>query len=113
MISKKGSQILLRSVTTKEWVMPLSHQVADSDRGRSTSSYVRNFDGNVKVGDKFMNRRRHLHPRQLGGNPNNGKIGTDGRNETNEYRFPEPPSHFANFFASQAIVFLDDCAYGH
>ena len=68
---------------------------------------------------QFMDRRRHLHPRQLGGNPNNGnndtngKIGTDGRNETNEYRFPEPPSHFANFFASQAIVFLVDCAYRH
>ena len=60
-----------------------------------------------------MDRRRH---RQPGGNPDNGsggnlkngkndKIGTDGRNGTTEYRFPEPPSHFANFFASQSIVF--------
>ena len=26
------------------------------------------------------------------------KIGTDGRTRTNEYRHPDPPSHFANFF---------------
>ena len=62
-----------------------------------------------------MDRRRHLRFRKLGGNDNNGKndingknenIGTDGRNGTNEYRFPEPPSHFANFFASQFFFFL-------
>ena len=27
----------------------------------------------------------------------------DVRNGTNEYRMLEPPSHFANFFASQSI----------
>ena len=65
-----------------------------------------------------MDRRRHpLHLRQLGGNRNSGendingkndKIGTDGRNGTNEYRLLEPPSHFANFFASQSIFFLKE-----
>ena len=84
-------------------------QVADSDRGRSTSINVRNSDGNVKIGDKFIDRRRHLHPRH----PNNGnttgkndKIGTDGRNGTNEWRLPERPSHFAHFFSSKSIVFF-------
>ena len=33
--------------------LKLPHQVSDSDRGRSTSSYVRNFDGNVKIGDNL------------------------------------------------------------
>ena len=88
MISKKAARSLA-TVSHQEGM----GQVADSDRGRSTSSYVRNSDGNVKIGDKFIDRRRHLHPRQPGGNPNNGKndttgkndkIGTDGRNETNE-----------------------------
>ena len=100
--------------TRKEREMLIFHKVADSGRGRPTSSYVRNSDANVKIGDKFMGRRLHpLNPRRPGGNPNNGKndingkndkVGTDGRNWTNEFRFPWPPSHFANFFASQSIV---------
>ena len=58
-----------------------SHQEADSDRGRSTSSYVRNSDGNAKFGDKCMDRRRHLHLRQPGGNPNNGKNDANCKND--------------------------------
>ena len=68
--------------------LPFSHQVAVSDRGRWTSNYERNSDGNVQVDDKFMDRKRHpLHPWRLGGNPNNGKNdtnGADGKNGTNE-----------------------------
>ena len=95
--------------------MPLSHQVTDSNRSCSTTSHVRNFDGNVRVGDKFVDRRLHLHPRQLGGNSNNGKNDINGKDDkigkdvsffTNENRFPEPPSHFANFFTSQSIGFI-------
>ena len=44
-----------------------------------------------------MDRKRHLHLRQLGGTDINGKadkIGTDVMNGTNECRFSEPPSHF-------------------
>ena len=60
----------------------------------------------------FMDRKRLLQLRQPGGNPNgknddngkNDKIVTDGRTWTNEYRFPDPPSHFANFFSGQSIV---------
>ena len=65
----QGSQISCHGLidTRKEWWMLISHQVAGSDEGRSTSSYVRISDGNVKIGDKFIYRRRHLHPRQLGG----------------------------------------------
>ena len=87
--------------------MPKSHQVADSDRGRSTSSYVCNFDGNVKTGDTFMDR---FSLDNLVGTPTlirtapsskNVKIGTDGKNGTNEYKILEPPSHFGVFLASQ------------
>ena len=62
----------------------------------------------------FDDRRRHLHLGQPGGNPNTGKndtngkddkIGTDGRNGTHEYGLPEPPSHFAIFFASHSYFF--------
>ena len=70
------------------------------------SRILRNSDGNVKIGHKFMDRKRHpLQSRQLGGNTNNGKkddngrkddkIGTDGRTGTNEYRHPDPTRHFA------------------
>ena len=58
-----------------------SHQVADSDGGRLTSIYVRNSDGNVKIDDKFIDRRRHLHPRKPGGNHNNGKNDINGKND--------------------------------
>ena len=40
-------------------------------------------------------------------NGTDDKIGTDGRNGTKQYRFHEPPSHFANVFASQSIFFVD------
>ena len=82
----------------------------ENDSDHSTNSCDQTWNGEVKIIERLMDRRRHLRFRQLGGNPNNGKndingknenIGTDGRNGTNEYRFPEPPSHFANFFASQ------------
>ena len=79
----------------------------ESDSDKSTNSSVQSFDGTVEFIVKFVDRRRHL--RQLGGNPNNGKndkIGMDGRNGTNVYRFLEPPSHYASFFASQSMAFL-------
>ena len=100
-------------------LVPKSHHVADSDRGRSTFSDVRSFDGNVRIGNKFLCRRRHLHRQQLGGFPKNGKNDTNGKNDkigtdestgTNEYRFLWPRSHLANFFVSQAI-FLNGFAY--
>ena len=69
----------------------------------------------LKIIERFMDRKRHpFHLRQLGGNPycgkndingKNDKIDTGGRSGTNEYSFLEPPSHFANVFASQSIVF--------
>ena len=95
--------------------MPTSHEMKENDGDQSTNRCVQSFDGKVETIDKFMDRRRHLHLRHLGGNPKNGKndmngknekIGTGGRNGTNEYRFPLLPSHFANFFASQPIVFF-------
>ena len=50
------------------------HWITESDNSRSTSSHVRNSDGNVKIINKFMDRRRHpLQSRQPAGNPNNGK----------------------------------------
>ena len=86
--------LLLWLSTSKEWRMPISHQVTDSDKGRLTSSYDRNIDADVKIGDKFMDRRsRPLYLRRPGGNPNigkndtkgkNDKIGTDGSPETDE-----------------------------
>ena len=53
-----------------------------------------------------MGRKRHLHLRQPGGTPNNGKndkIGTDGRKGATEYRFSEPPSLwcYANLVGDQ------------
>ena len=66
----------------------------------------------LKIMEKFMDRGRHLlHLRRTRTvalndiNGKNDKFGSDGRNGTNEYSFLEPPSHFANFFASQSIVF--------
>ena len=95
--------------------MPTSHEMKENDSDQSTNSCVQSFDRKVETIDKFKDRRRHLHLRHLGGNPNNGKndmygknekIGTDGRNGRSEYRFPEPPSHFAIFFASQPFFFF-------
>ena len=37
--------------------------------------------GNVKIGDQFMDRIRHLHPRQPGGKPKNGKNDINGKND--------------------------------
>ena len=98
------------------------HGKAESDRSRSPSDYVRNSNGNVKKNSKSMDRRRHpLQPRQLGGHSNYGKNddsgknddnGMDGRTGTNVHRHPDPPIHFANFFASQSI-FSVDFAYRH
>ena len=90
---KEATKSLATVNTRDDRDMPIFHRIAESGRSRSRSSYVRNFDGNVKIGNKFMDRTRHLQPLQLGGNPNNGKndtngkndkIGTDGRNGTNE-----------------------------
>ena len=87
--------------TRKEREMLIFHKVADSGRGRPTSSYVRNSDANVKIGDKFMGRRLHpLNPRRPGGNPINGKndkIGTDGRNSATEFRFSWAAKSFCKF----------------
>ena len=48
-------------------------EVIDSDRSRSTVSYLWNSDGNSKTGEQFLDRRRLLHLRRLGGNANGGK----------------------------------------
>ena len=57
------------------------------------------WNGDVGIIGQFMDRRHHLHLRQLGGNLKNGKndmngntdkTGTDGGNGKNEYSFPEP-----------------------
>ena len=71
------------------------------ERGKYCS--MKSCDQNLscKVGflGKFMDRRRHLHLRQLGGNHKNGKndmngkndkIGMDGGNGKNEYSFHDP-----------------------
>ena len=47
--------------------------VPPSDRSRSTISYLWNSDGNSKTGEQFLDRRRLLHLRRLGGNANDGK----------------------------------------
>ena len=61
-----------------------------------------NSSGKVGIIEKFMDRRRRLHLRQPGGNPNHGKkdkIGMDGTNGKNQYRFLEQSSHFPKFTA--------------
>ena len=82
---------------------------------RSTSSCLRNSDG--------LQNRQQIYGSQASSsssttwweNHNNGrndangkndKIGTDGRTGTREYRHLDPPSHCANFCASQSIFLL-------
>ena len=125
MISKKRPDLLPRIVTRGGKCLK-SNQVADSDRSQSTTRYVRNFDGNVKVGDRiggfifiFDNLVR---------TPTMARTTSMARTTrlarmavffffTNENRVPEPPSYFANFFANQAIGFnkmisrADICEY--
>ena len=115
MILRRQPHLLLRLNTRRDRNRPVLHRKAESDISRSTSSYVRNSDGNVKIGDKCTDRmRHHLQPRQPGRTPYNGKhdangkndkIGTDCRTGTNEFRFLDPPNHFENFFASQSMFF--------
>ena len=111
-----ASRSLAVADTRKVKSITASFGVNDFDSDRSTNSSDQTWNGEVSTIERYMDRRRHpLHLRQPGGNPHSGendingkndKIGTDGRNGTDEYRFPEPPSHFANVFASQWIVFL-------
>ena len=62
-----------------------------------------------------MVRKRRFHPRQPGGNSNNGKNdtngkndknGTGGRNGTNENRFPEPPMSLCKFLCQSVDCFF-------
>ena len=48
-----------------------------------------------------------VEPATMAITPKNDKIGRNGRNRTNEQRFPESRNNFANFFASQSIFLLD------
>ena len=113
MVSKRQPDLLLGSVTRKGWEMLFSHQVSDSDRGRSTSSYVRNCAGDVKNGDIFMDRSRHLHLRQLGGNLNSGKNCNkiDGKisngGKSGKYSRFEPLNLAHSFF----FFFFEDFVY--
>ena len=110
---KKATRTLAAVGHQVEWEMPISHQVAGSDRGRLTSSHVSNFEGNVDIIKKFMDRRRQHRPRQSGGDTQQWqdrlqwKEPKDWHGWEYEYRFLEPPTHFANVFPSQPFVFLD------
>ena len=70
--------------------------------------------GKVGIVENFIDRRRHLHLRQPGGKPNdgkndmngkNGKTGTDGGNGKNEYSIPEPSSQFVKFLVHSLMFF--------
>ena len=74
--------------------------IPPSGRGRSTSSYVRNVDGNVEIIKKFMD-RRHNGKNHINGKDD--KIGTDGRNGN---RFLEPPCHFKMSLPASGSFFL-------
>ena len=89
----------------------------------SSSAHNSKKNGVISVEPR---RRRLRHHQRHGGTRNNGrrntnngknnngkndKIGMDGRNGTNEYRFPESPNHFATFLCQSVDFFVGHFAY--
>ena len=91
-------------------------EVEKRGKYRSMKSYDQNLSGKDEIVGKFMDRRRHLHLRQLGGNLKtdkndmHGKIGMDDGNGKNEYSFLAPSVTLQD---SCTLVFFLHFAYRH
>ena len=114
MISNLQPDHMLWPDNRKGGRIPTSREMNDNDSDHSTNSYVQSCGGRVEIIERlgsqtsFSSSTTWWEPQQWQERHQwqDDKIGKDGRNGRSEYRFPEPPSHFAIFFASQSTVFF-------
>ena len=66
-ISNLQPDHLLWPDTRKGGIIPTSREMKENESDQSLNSYVQSFDDTVEIIERFMDRKRPLHLRQLGG----------------------------------------------